>query len=319
MHDLPLEAGLRLRGVPRRRRTARSRSTSASGTVEACASCHRNHGTPYQWEKNAERQGQRPRSCIDCHMAPVERAVAVGGPVRRVRSAPVPGVAQRERRSRRAYSLRGAHRRQRRRRHDREQGRGPQLPDRAQAALGRVARRRARPRGQRGRALAHGVPRSRTSGRTDSTLPGQHADPRRGDARAPRADRRRRAARSSASCTTSSTTRSRTTTRDSRAARDAPAPVPGPRRRRRSPSVSEPEVASRRRPRASRRRTPDAANLVDYARPAIGKVDGRDPDRHGDRDVAAPDRAVPVPRAAKRTPRRAQTLDAIGAPGGPAR
>lgn len=51
------------------------------GTVEACASCHRNHGTPYQWEK-APTGKASGRVCMDCHMAEVERPVAVGGPVR---------------------------------------------------------------------------------------------------------------------------------------------------------------------------------------------------------------------------------------------
>lgn len=59
--------------------------TEGSGTVEACASCHRNHGTPYQWERNPNGK-ESGRICIDCHMQPVEREVAVGGPVRRVRT-----------------------------------------------------------------------------------------------------------------------------------------------------------------------------------------------------------------------------------------
>jgi len=54
-----------------------------SGTVDACASCHRNHGTPYQWERNPNGK-ESGRTCIDCHMQPVEREVAVGGPVRTV-------------------------------------------------------------------------------------------------------------------------------------------------------------------------------------------------------------------------------------------
>jgi HEAT repeat protein len=57
----------------------------AVGTVEACASCHRNHGTPYQWERNPNGK-ESGRICIDCHMPAVEREVAVGGPVRVVRS-----------------------------------------------------------------------------------------------------------------------------------------------------------------------------------------------------------------------------------------
>src|SRR6187399_3263174 len=32
------------------------------GTVEACASCHRNHGTPYQWEKSPNGKAAR-RTC----------------------------------------------------------------------------------------------------------------------------------------------------------------------------------------------------------------------------------------------------------------
>jgi len=55
------------------------------GTVEACASCHRNHGTPYQWERNPNGKASG-RICMDCHMPTVFREVAVGGPVRLVRS-----------------------------------------------------------------------------------------------------------------------------------------------------------------------------------------------------------------------------------------
>jgi HEAT repeat protein len=55
-----------------------------AGTVEACASCHRNHGTPFQWEKSPTGKASG-RVCIDCHMKEVERPVAVGGPVRTVR------------------------------------------------------------------------------------------------------------------------------------------------------------------------------------------------------------------------------------------
>src|SRR5262249_3113574 len=54
------------------------------GTVEACASCHRNHGTPFQWEKSPTGKASG-RVCIDCHMKEVERPVAVGGPVRTTR------------------------------------------------------------------------------------------------------------------------------------------------------------------------------------------------------------------------------------------
>ncbi|MGE3172578.1 MAG: HEAT repeat domain-containing protein [Planctomycetota bacterium] len=61
------------------------------GTVEACASCHRNHGTPYQWEL-APNGKESDRTCMTCHMKEVERPVAVGGPVRRVRSHVFPGA-----------------------------------------------------------------------------------------------------------------------------------------------------------------------------------------------------------------------------------
>ncbi len=62
-----------------------------AGTVEACASCHRNHGTPFQWAtaKNGKESG---RVCIDCHMAPVERPVAVGEKPRAVHSHVFPGA-----------------------------------------------------------------------------------------------------------------------------------------------------------------------------------------------------------------------------------
>ena len=71
------------------------------GTVEACASCHRNHGTPYQWElaPNGKDTG---RDCMSCHMQLVERPVAVGGPVRRVRQHVFPG-ARSEEQVRKAY------------------------------------------------------------------------------------------------------------------------------------------------------------------------------------------------------------------------
>ena len=61
-----------------------------AGTVEACGVCHRNHGTPFQWEKspNGKLAG---RTCIDCHMPSVTREVAVGGPVRETRSHLFPG------------------------------------------------------------------------------------------------------------------------------------------------------------------------------------------------------------------------------------
>src|SRR5688572_14343981 len=60
------------------------------GTVEACASCHRNHGTPYQWEK-APTGKASGRTCMDCHMKTIERPIAVGGPVRETHSHVFPG------------------------------------------------------------------------------------------------------------------------------------------------------------------------------------------------------------------------------------
>jgi HEAT repeat protein len=81
------------------------------GTVEACASCHRNHGTPYQWEASPTGKATG-RTCIDCHMAPVERPVAVGGPVREVHPHTFPGarnVAHVNRAYRYAAELAGDH------------------------------------------------------------------------------------------------------------------------------------------------------------------------------------------------------------------
>ncbi len=60
------------------------------GSVEACASCHRNHGTPYQWEK-APTGKASGRACMDCHMKESERPIAVGGPVRTTHSHLFPG------------------------------------------------------------------------------------------------------------------------------------------------------------------------------------------------------------------------------------
>jgi len=71
------------------------------GTVEACASCHRNHGTPYQWEKSPNGKAAG-RTCTDCHMASVTREIAVGGPVRETRSHVFPG-GRNEAHVRRAY------------------------------------------------------------------------------------------------------------------------------------------------------------------------------------------------------------------------
>jgi HEAT repeat protein len=72
------------------------------GTVEACASCHRNHGTPYQWEKSPTGK-ETGRVCMDCHMREIERPVAVGGPVRSVKSHVFPG-SRNEEHVRRAYA-----------------------------------------------------------------------------------------------------------------------------------------------------------------------------------------------------------------------
>ena len=71
------------------------------GTVEACASCHRNHGTPYQWEK-APTGKASGRTCMDCHMEEIQRPVAVGGPVRPVLSHLFPG-SRSDRQVKRAY------------------------------------------------------------------------------------------------------------------------------------------------------------------------------------------------------------------------
>jgi HEAT repeat protein len=76
------------------------------GTVEACASCHRNHGTPYQWEASPTGKATG-RQCMDCHMASVERPIAVGGEVREVRSHSFPGSRD-ERHVRRAYAYEAA-------------------------------------------------------------------------------------------------------------------------------------------------------------------------------------------------------------------
>lgn len=71
------------------------------GTVEACASCHRIAGTPAQWS-HAEHGKEAGRVCLDCHMPEVERPVAVGGPVRYVRSHVFP-ASRSESQLRRAY------------------------------------------------------------------------------------------------------------------------------------------------------------------------------------------------------------------------
>jgi HEAT repeat protein len=72
------------------------------GEVEACASCHRNHGTPYQWELAPHGKG-KDRKCIDCHMSKVTRPVAVGEAPRQVRAHVFPG-ARNEAHVRRAYA-----------------------------------------------------------------------------------------------------------------------------------------------------------------------------------------------------------------------
>ncbi len=72
------------------------------GTVEACASCHRNHGTPYQWAL-APAGKAAGRQCITCHMGLVTRPVAVGTEPRPTRSHEFPG-GRSERHLRRAYS-----------------------------------------------------------------------------------------------------------------------------------------------------------------------------------------------------------------------
>jgi HEAT repeat protein len=74
------------------------------GTVEACASCHRNHGTPYQWE-NAEHGNLAGNTCVDCHMPEVTRPVAVGMPPRLTRRHTF-FASRSESQLRRAYSYR---------------------------------------------------------------------------------------------------------------------------------------------------------------------------------------------------------------------
>lgn len=71
------------------------------GTVNACASCHRNHGTPYQWERSkyAKRGTQ---TCMTCHMRKLRRPVAIGEKPRLVRSHVFPG-SRSESQLRRAY------------------------------------------------------------------------------------------------------------------------------------------------------------------------------------------------------------------------
>lgn len=71
------------------------------GEVDACAVCHKNHGTPYQWEESPNGKAAG-RTCIGCHMKRIKRPIAVGGPVRRVYSHRFPG-ARDEAHVKRAY------------------------------------------------------------------------------------------------------------------------------------------------------------------------------------------------------------------------
>ena len=71
------------------------------GSVEACASCHRNHGTPYQWELSPLGKGDG-RRCMDCHMRRVRRPVATGQEPKLVHSHVFPG-SKSERQLRMAY------------------------------------------------------------------------------------------------------------------------------------------------------------------------------------------------------------------------
>ena len=73
------------------------------GEVEACASCHRNHGTPFQWATSPLGKGM-DRACIDCHMAAALRPVAVGEEPRYVSTHTFPGSRSDEH-VRRAYSF----------------------------------------------------------------------------------------------------------------------------------------------------------------------------------------------------------------------
>jgi predicted CXXCH cytochrome family protein len=72
------------------------------GEVEACASCHRNHGTPYQWALAPTGQA-KGMLCMDCHMPTVERPVAVGEEPRLVRSHSFP-ASRSESQLRKAYA-----------------------------------------------------------------------------------------------------------------------------------------------------------------------------------------------------------------------
>jgi HEAT repeat protein len=72
------------------------------GTVNACASCHRNHGTPYQWEKS-KYAANGTQTCMTCHMKKIRRPVAIGEAPRLVRSHVFPG-SRNEEQLRRAYT-----------------------------------------------------------------------------------------------------------------------------------------------------------------------------------------------------------------------
>ena len=72
------------------------------GEVEACAACHKNHGTPYQWALAPTGAGQ-DMLCMDCHMETVTRPVAVGEEPKLVRSHAFPG-SRSEKQLRAAYA-----------------------------------------------------------------------------------------------------------------------------------------------------------------------------------------------------------------------
>lgn len=72
------------------------------GEVEACASCHRNHGTPYQWEI-APTGKLAGLVCTDCHMESVMRPIAKDGPVRQGHTHAFP-ASRSESQLKRAYS-----------------------------------------------------------------------------------------------------------------------------------------------------------------------------------------------------------------------
>lgn len=72
-----------------------------AGEVEACATCHRNHGTPYQWEI-APTGKLAGNECIDCHMETISRPISKDGPVRETHSHLFPG-SRSDSQVRRAY------------------------------------------------------------------------------------------------------------------------------------------------------------------------------------------------------------------------